>query len=412
MKKKFFFFLCLFISLSVLKAESSPLISFEKKFTFTKDSLQKRWKEVKLPEQIIPIRYEVDLYEILYYSTYPDGSKTKVSGWALVPHYNKAMPLFSYNHGTQLKTKNMKMPGEIFFCMWYATDGYVVLMTDYFGLGKGEKMHLYQHAESEAQASLDLIRAFRNMKTQISVELNDQLFVAGYSQGGHAAMATTRMMQEGFPKEFPVTASAPMSGAYDMIGKQKDVMFKEYKYPFYLPYLLVSYQEAYHFYKGNILEIFNPPYDTVIQKALYNLDYTTRQFNDLLPKTPKDMLKPEFLQGFISDTSFAFSQVLKKNSTYEWKPNCPMMLFYSEGDEQVNYESSLCAYNCMREKGAKNVKLRKVSKHFGHGTTYVFSLLYAKFWFDSFRHGSKNGNRGPLWKRAVVSVVKAKYKNK
>lgn len=410
MKKQIIYCLLFCISWFTLQSQSSPLISYQKKFTFTQDSLQKRWKQVKMPEKILPIRYDVDMYEVFYYSTYPDGSKVKVSGWALVPQSGGKMSLISYNHGTQLKTANMKTPGEIFFCLWYAADGYAVLMTDYIGLGKGEKMHLYQHANSEAEASLDLIRAFRDMAPKIKAELNTQLFVAGYSQGGHAAMATTRMMQEQFPDEFPVTASAPMSGAYDMAGKQQEVVFKEYKYPFYLPYLIVSYQEAYHFYDGNILEVFKPPYDTIVKKAMYELAYSTREFNDLLPKVPKDMLTDEFLKGFLEDSTFAFTKVLKENGTCEWKPNCPMKLFYSKGDEQVSYTNTISAHDCMCEKGAKKVKLWKVSNRFGHGTTYVFSILYSKFWFDSFRKGSKNGNRGPLLKRALIAAAKTRFK--
>ncbi|MBX7240560.1 MAG: hypothetical protein K1X92_02340 [Bacteroidia bacterium] len=410
MKQRIIYFVFLCLTSFTLFSQNSPLISFQKKFTFTQDSLQKRWKQVKLPEMIVPIRYEVDLYEVIYYSNYPDGSKVKVSGWALVPKTEGKVSLISYNHGTQLKTANMRTPGEIFFCLWYAADGYAVLMTDYLGLGKGEKMHLYQHAESEAQASLDLIRAFRAMAPQIKTELNQQLFVAGYSQGGHAAMATTRMMQEKFPAEFPVTASAPMSGAYDMAGKQRDVVFKEYKYPFYLPYLIVSYQEAYHFYDGNILEVFKPPYDTVVKKGLYDLAYSTREFNDLLPKVPKDMLTDAFLKGFLEDTSFAFTKILRENGTCEWRPDCPMQLYYSKGDEQVSFTNTMSAYDCMRKNGAEKVKLRKVSNRFGHGTTYVFSIIYSKFWFDSFRKGSKRGHRGPLLKRALISTVKTKFK--
>lgn len=410
MKKKIYFLILLFMGIGLRAQQSSPLVSYEKVFTFTKDSLQKRWKQMKLPEWIVPVNNEVDLYQIIYQSTYTDGEKVKVSGWALIPRKNKPLPLISYNHGTMLKTANMKAPTEILFCLWYAADGYAVLMTDYVGLGKGERLHLYQHAESEALASVDLIRAFRTVAEKINVSLNQQLFVSGYSQGGHAAMATTQMMQEQFPNEFSVTASAPMSGAYDMVGKQKEVVFQEYKYPFYLPYLIVSYQEAYHFYDGNILEVFKAPYDTIIKKALYEQAYTTREFNDLLPKVPKDMLKESFLKGFLEDSTFAFTRVLSQNSTFNWKPNCPMQLFYSEGDEQVSYTNTLSAYECMCEKGAKKVKLRKVSKRFGHGTTYAFSVIYSKLWFDSFRKGSKNGNRGSLWKRAAITAVKSKFK--
>lgn len=131
------------------------------------------------------------------------------------------------------------------FCLAHATDGYAAMYPDYYGIGKGEGKHLYQHAWSEAYAFIYMLYAVDELNQKLNVKSNGQLFLTGYSQGGHASLAAHKYLQELNDPRFQVTASSPMSGAYDMTGEQEKYMFQEYPRPFYLPYLILSYQEAY-----------------------------------------------------------------------------------------------------------------------------------------------------------------------
>src|SRR5690606_21531106 len=159
--------------------------------------------------------------------------EVKASGILFVPTgVEGEMPIIIYNHGTQLvKNREIDLQGEQFICAAFAGDGYIMVFPDYFGIGKGEGFHPYQHAESEAQASVDMLRASQNILKDLNIKYSDKLFVTGYSQGGHASMSTTKFIQERCKGEFKVTAAAPMSGAYDMTGVQAEVMFKEYDHP-------------------------------------------------------------------------------------------------------------------------------------------------------------------------------------
>ena len=66
----------------------------------------------------------------------------------------------------------------------------MVIIPDYIGLGKGDKFHLYQNSESEATASIDMLLAIQELNIEFGIKINKQLFLTGYSQGGHACMAT------------------------------------------------------------------------------------------------------------------------------------------------------------------------------------------------------------------------------
>ncbi|MBO0155283.1 hypothetical protein J0688_25075, partial [Vibrio parahaemolyticus] len=45
---------------------------------------------------------------------------------------------------------------------------------------------------------------------------SSHLFITGYSQGGHVAMATHKVIERDYAREFTVTASGPMSGPYNL----------------------------------------------------------------------------------------------------------------------------------------------------------------------------------------------------
>ena len=126
-------------------------------------------------------------------------------------------------------------------------------------------MHPYHHARSEATAVIDMIRASKQAADSLHIGLNGQLYVAGYSQGGHVTMATTRMLERYFSNEIPLTASSPMSGAYDLSGVQAEVVTSDnpYSSPEYLPYIVMSYRYAYNIYP-DIHDIFKAPYDTIL----------------------------------------------------------------------------------------------------------------------------------------------------
>lgn len=401
---------CLLLLSSNLIFANDYLISHELKVSYSKEMLKKQWTKAKLKEFIVPINYAIDVYEIIYYTSWHDGSKIKASGLYFVPQsgVEDKHPMMCYHHGTQVrKVRKLKFKGEQAICAGFATDGYLVVRPDYIGLGLGEKTHLYQHAESEAMASRDMMRAVRELNTMLKKQENGQLFLAGYSQGGHATLATHKYLQEHHSDEFTVTASSPMSGAYDMAGVQSEVMFKPYTQPFYLPYLLLSYQEAYKFYKEDIITAFKPPYDSIMA-PLFNGEKNLKQINKSLPEIPKDMLRDDLVNEFLNNPDFPFKKLLHQNNVYDWKPESPVQLCYCKGDEQVSYKNSLVAYKKMRENGSNLVKLRHAGKKFGHKKCALYACIYTKFWFDSFVNGSKKGKKGPIMKRFLIGLSKMK----
>ena len=214
-------------------------------------------------------------------------------------------------------------------------------MPDYIGLGKGDKSHLYQHSNSEADAAIDMYFAVQQLNAELNQKTSEQLYLTGYSQGGHACLATHKKLQETFP-EIKITASSPMSGSYDMSGAQSSVMFSPFPDPAYLPYLLMSYNEVYNITDDNTSSLFIAPYDTIIPN-IYMGELDLFEINNYLPEIPVDVVHPYLVDEYLNNPNFKFKLALEENNLIDWKTDVPTQFCYCDGDKRVLKENSIKA---------------------------------------------------------------------
>ncbi len=390
-------------------AVAGKLLEYSLVKSFPAEELKAFFKKHHIPKVVLPVNVGLNVYEVIYSTTYADNSVVKASGLAYVPMYtNKEIPVMIYNHGTEIcRDRSCSFEGEQSICLAFAADGYIVLTPDYMGLGKGERTQLYLNARAESVASVDMLIATEELLPQLNVKTSKQLFVTGYSQGGHAAMATTRLLQQQYAQRFPITASAPMSGPYNISQTVWDGRAGKYDYPVFFFLLLQSYYESIG-KPGQIVEALNSPYDTLIPPLMdgnYNID----DIDKLLPDTIFKTAKASYLHQFETDSTFGFRKYLKENNVFDWKPEMPMQLCYCNGDEEVNYLNSITAYNTMVKNGSKSVELWRAGKKFGHENCALFAVIYTKMFFDGFRDGHP-GNHGPAFKRLLLQIGKLAVK--
>ena len=386
---------------------AQELISYTKVSSLTKKDLKEAWKENGMPTIILNINNEIDLYELIYTTKWHDGTSIKASGLYFAPTNQKEeIPQLIYHHGTKIKVERTnEIYRETAICAGFAADGYAVIMPDYIGLGKGEKTHLYQHTDSESDAAIDMYIAVQKLNNLISLKTNKQLYLTGYSQGGHACLATHKKLQEDFP-EISITASSPMSGAYHMSGDQADVMFSPYKDPAYLPYLLMTYNEVYKITGTSYSDIFVAPYDSLIP-ILYQGHLDLFEINDYLPEIPVDMLQPYLVDQYLNNPNYKFKLALEENNLIDWKTDTPTQFCYCTEDKRVLKENSFITYDTMLKNGSTNLILRKSGNKFGHVECAGFTFVYTKLWFNTFKNGSVKGRKGNLFKRFALSIKKA-----
>lgn len=210
------------------------------------------------------------------------GEPATASGALMIPTGNSsnctgARPTVLYAHGTTLNSRyslaniqddTNEAQGEAFFiAATYAAQGYIVVAPNYIGYdGSSLSYHAYLNADQQSKEMMDALAAAKLALPAVSsnTSSNEKLFITGYSQGGHVAMATHRAMQQA---GISVTASAPLSGPY-ALAAQSDAVFYGYvsKYAIYQGTLaIVGMQKAYGNIYSDPSDFFEMPYATDIE---------------------------------------------------------------------------------------------------------------------------------------------------
>ncbi len=345
----------------------------------------------------------VTVYSITYNTIDVFGSPTVASGALLVPqYYCDTLPLVSYQHGTIFEKIWVPSNGYLIGNgLLFSGNGYITTMPDYLGLGVNPGTHPWCHWESEATASIDLIRAAREfLNGSLQIWDNNQLFLTGYSEGGHATMAVHKYIEvNNLQSEFNVVASAPMSGPYSMSTVQIDGVFdgdSTYYVPSLIAYCVDSYQHVYGNLYTNCNEIYDPPYDSIIPDWWASGIHWAGEWDALLPYNYYDFIQDSVLNNFLNNPNHPLNVDLRKNDLHNWIPQEPVRMLYCGMDSMAFPENAIMAQDTMLALGAPDVQAIDLDPIGTHETCWLLSYPYALTWFDSLRVecGGACGNNG------------------
>lgn len=350
-----------------------------------------------------PVDYGVDLYRIRYKTVGSDNLPDTASGLLVIPQVPAATswPMVLYEHGTTDGPNDVpsQLRGGFEVAMAYAASGFITAAPDFLGLGTSHGFHPYVHAATEASASLDMLNGSLEYLDLYEPDWDpNYLFVAGYSQGGHASMAVHREIEDFWSFVYPVTAATHMSGPYSISGVMRDLILSDVSYgsPAYIAYIVLGYQEVYGNIYNQITDVFKEPYATSIEN-FHNGGITLTALNNQLisqlsmsgDTVVKRMLQDDFVAAIEqNDPGHPINFALADNDTYEWAPSAPTRLYYCGGDEQVPYQNSLVAEAEMNALGAADVKAENLNPAFSHGQCVFPAILASIDFFKSFLNPS------------------------
>lgn len=376
------------------------VISMEKLATFTKaqqDSLQAGVNPFPTPAL-----YDVDFYRVLYLTPYlhPDSLVQASMGLAVPVNTECEVPIAVYGHGTQMNIQfsASRMNGNQWEVgMIFAGSGYTVALPDYLGIGFFDTtripIHPYTHTFSQGNTIINAARATRNVLDSLGTTDNGQLFLWGYSQGGHATAAAVKILESEFPNEFNIAGSAPMSGAYDTKNAQVDLMasFDPYPTPGYLPFILLAYQSIYGNLYTDIRDVMKSPYDTTVPPLFADRLSGNGPINNACNPVPRLMIEDVYIDSFFTDPNFSLRVALADNDLVDgWAPQSPMRMYFCTGDDQVSYLNSVNAYTAWTAAGAPTLDTVNFG-NFNHNDCAPFAFINAKAYFDSLRTGCGTG---------------------
>ncbi|MDR6197226.1 lipase family protein [Siphonobacter sp. SORGH_AS_0500] len=332
-----------------------------------------------------PKDYSVDIYRLTYRTLLPDGSPILASGVVFVPRQAKVVsyPLLSLQHGTaydhdnapsawNLSTPSFSQP------LYFACQGYITVCPDYIGYGKADMyQHPYEHRKSLAQATVDMLRATKEFLAVKKLGWNEQLFLAGYSEGGYATLAALKMLQEQAATEFTVTASSCGSGPYattsffkfittqPTIGKLANYIYV---------WQILSYNEFYNLWKP-VNFYFKEPYASQIRTNPKSAQYIEKSFHEICTDEFKAALQ---------DPTSEIAKMVADNDLSGWKPNFPLYLLHGDQDEYIAYLNTAEILKSMEALGSTQSILTRIPNGY-HVPTEITYLKRTSEWFSQRR---------------------------
>lgn len=308
---------------------------------------------------------DVSINRIIYDTRDPKNNDAEASAGVLIPSGAGCagpFPILVYHHGTTvLKNDTMSSPTNAEMnlqLMMYGAQGYVVVMPDYHGYsGSTVNYHPYLQADNTALVSIDALRAARKLLADRGVSTSGKLFLAGYSQGGHAAMATQRALEKDYGSEFTVTASVPMAGPYAL----SQTVLDGFDAPVagatvFTPMALVGLQKRYGDVYAQPTDVFQLPWATNIENLLPGSLSTNELFvQGKLPLAltgTGGLLTSGFVSGYKADVNHPARRRVAEHDLLNFKPRAVTTLCQGSRDPTVPVANMTSAVTYFAGQGA------------------------------------------------------------
>lgn len=355
--------------------------------TYSSEQLRNRFTGSSAAFRFL-IRHGIKIYRILYNTTNADGKAIQASGALLIPDSAGTYAMLSMQHGTihsdYEAPSNYRTGSEAYtFGSVFSSIGYIIAAPDYIGYGASEHLpHPYEHRESLAIASFDMLRAAREFMEQKKIGWDKRLFLAGYSEGGFATLSLQKKLEEEYPDEFNLVASSAGAGAYHKTAFMKHLVNNP-------THGIASFNRDYLWVMLTYNRLYSPdrPISYYV-KPTYAARIEAQGKNAGIAVSLNQIFTEEFRKAINTGSDKTFLEAVADNDVYDWKPKTPTQLYHGDNDRMVFFFNSKDAYEAMRRRGAGNVELITLRGR-NHGTAIVDYVLGTFSFFNSVQKNDK-----------------------
>lgn len=333
-----------------------------------------------------PAKNAVRLYRVTYASVIPErGNKpTVATGLIAIPDTPDAtFPVVSYQHGTVYGKQEVpsfaeQSPETQLMLAQFAGQGYVLIGSDYFGMGLSQEQEGYMVKRSHQQAGYDMLVASRAVLAHLKLGTT-KLFLAGWSQGGFVTMALLEKLEgAGVTVNAAATASAPVDISVALNG------FLNFPRKIDAPwvntlFILSSFAfENYYGVPGLARSLINDDYYEISRKAYEKQPVNAADIpTDLHKLIRADYFNPQFF------AASAYGKIVADTHAYRWVIQSPVRNYYGESDEVISIGLGEMAMTYQRAIGSGNEKVNAVSTgKTTHRGTFATAAPQWKAWFD------------------------------
>ncbi|PQA92905.1 secretion protein [Chryseobacterium shigense] len=285
-------------------------------------------------------------YKITYYTKNEKNVLVKATGLLMYPNVNFKLSTVVSDHGTTDSRDNVPsnfkgaLTAGFVIELSYVLNGYILMAPDYVGMGTGDGVHPYVDYATEAGATIDFVTAANKVLAQQGIKRYDEYFLAGYSQGAHAAMSTLKMLNVSNPGNLKFKYAYMGDGPYDFSGVtlNKGVLEKDF-YPFtsFLANVLHTCNNTgFKTYNTSISEVISPEY-------LDKYNYHVVQDNGGLlwgPVIWRNLFTQSFVNDVTNNPNNNLRRCMKPKDVYDWYNKTPMTLGHSTVDLAIPPENT------------------------------------------------------------------------
>lgn len=414
-------------------------------------------------------RCGMDIHYLQYNTIDPVGAAITASAALMVPTGDDPScqgprPIVIYAHGTSLDRalnladiSNQANLEGLVAAAAFTAQGYILVAPNYAGFDTSTlPYHPYLNAEQQSNDVMDALTAARSaLPTVFAPTVTDsgKLFITGYSQGGHVAMAAHRLLQQ---SGAAVTASAPMSGPYTLAAFGDAGFYGQVsrRLPLFFTYAVEGYQRAYGSIYMTPTEVFEPQYATLVETPLpltvpaSQVQVPTHMFSSTppdpsyapyTPATSPQELADVFAQGFgpenlvtnpfrlaylqdaqanpdggfpevtsgapAANPANPVRQAMKANDLRNWVPASPVLLCAGVEDPSVLYMNTQLIENYWRTNAvATDIRLLDLDGSMSADDPYLSRKLGFAAAKEAVRAAAVAGGASDGGREAVVSA--------
>jgi hypothetical protein len=301
------------------------------------------------------------------------GQPIILSGNMYVPKSKQCRGLIMACHYTYAALSESPSQGPTLSAL-LATKGYAVVDADFVGFGVTYQLvHPYLDKTATARAVADMGRLARPfLEANGYTFLTDNIYIFGYSQGGHAATAVQEFIEShpDYYADLPLTKVFCGGGPYDPkvtydIAKETDVISYPAVVPMFLqgtiyandlndPILELPITEA-DFLSAEMMK--DDRYKLWLNSKAYTMDQVNLLMKDIGCGKFSTILRPEALGGEEYAPNKILFAKLSENATTTYCPKTPMYIFHSTGDDVVAFANAEMLQKAFRERGADESRI-------------------------------------------------------
>ena len=320
-------------------------------------------------------------YALLYNTKNHRGQEVLASGLvAFREDVEKNVTPILYLHATPKFKEDVPSMGSFeskFMTCRALSQKTVIIAPDYIGLGHSKEEHPYMVKDVTISASLDFFNAAQDwLQNKHEIFTPNKVILAGYSQGGHAVLAVHKHLDE-TEADLKVLKTYSMSGPTSLSTNMLHSML--YNVPdkntaFFAAVTLTTFQAHYR----NVYEntAFIPEFEDAEDLGV-NID--KNGLRDLLPRDPRESIRPELLAEIEADPEHPFRKNLEANDIHPWKASAPITMTYTKVDTTIPPSDGAEFFQKMKKIEGNNIRRVASSEHIPHTANFLLStILFTK----------------------------------